>query len=161
MFSRASHVLLFFPHTVGWSEVEELSISPLDLPGSHYVVFERGQPESYSTPEEISSVLCSVAPIFPCAYWKYIICTSIFHTCIALVANTHLLGSWYRSFICNSWWLRPAYGRDLYSYAGDITQLIVFLLFWCETPPFPPVSSVWQYSSVWQCWPVSSLINFP
>lgn len=80
-------------------------------------------------------------------YWRYIVCTSIFHSCFALVANTHLLSSWYRSFMCNSWTLRPRYARDLFTYAQDITQLIKFPLVWCEMPPFLPVSSVWQ------CWP--------
>lgn len=83
------------------------------------------------------------------------------HCYHCMIANTHLLSSWYRSFTCSFWWLRPACGRELYSCAEDITQLIVFLLFWREMPPFPPVSPVGQYSSVWQCWPVPSPINFP
>lgn len=41
---------------------------------------------------------------------------SIFHTCFALVANTHLWSSWCRSFSCNSWALRPGYARGLYTY---------------------------------------------
>lgn len=99
-------------------------------------------------------MLSYVALLFPCTCWKCSVCTRFCHTCIALVAlNIHLLNTWYKSCICNSWLLRPACGRYLCSCAEDSSQFIVCLLFWSHTCPFPPSSSVWQYFSHWKCWP--------
>lgn len=105
-FSRASHIPLIFLHTVGWWGVEKLSISSLDLLHSHFVIFEHGQPEWYSTPEKISSVFFFCSIHISMCLLEIIICTSVFHTCIALVAHTYLWSRWYRSFIYNPWWQR-------------------------------------------------------
>lgn len=43
---------------------------------------------------------------------------------------------------------------SVHTCSGHYTA-IQLLLFWCEMPPLPPVSSVWQ------CWPFSYSINFP